>query len=82
MNAQDNEVQFHDFSSRVATSVNEVTGEVISKETEGEASIEDELVAAVIANALPSDGVQADPQETEGNMCTLFVNELITKLSW
>ena len=75
MNTQNNEVQFHDFSSRVATSVNKLTGEVISKEAEDEASIEDELVAAVIANVPPSDGVQADPQETEGELCTLYLNE-------
>ena len=58
MNDQDNEEQFHDFSSQVATSVNKVTGKVLSKETEEEASIEDELVAAVFANAPPSDGIQ------------------------
>ena len=39
----------------MATSVNKVTGEVLSKETEEEASIKDELVAAVFANAPPSD---------------------------
>ena len=77
VNDQDNQEQFHDFSSRVATTVNKATGEVISKETEEETSVEDELVAAVIANAPPSDGgqatgEQADPQETEGELCILF----------
>ena len=39
----------------MATSVNKVTGKVISKEMEEQASIEDDIAAAVIANALPND---------------------------
>ena len=58
-----------------------MTGEAISKETEEEASIEDELVAAVFANAPPSDEIQADLQETESELYILFLNEFLTKRS-
>ena len=51
VNEHDDQEQFNDFSSAITTVVNTATGMVASREEEEDAEVEDELIAAVVAQA-------------------------------